>query len=515
MTEAEPIKTSHRHRAEAGHETRHARRLLHGVSWSFINTLVTKLAGIAVTVVVVRIVTPHDFGVFAVALVVYAIVAGFGELGLSASIARRDVDPALAGPVVTALSMLSASILAIGMVVAARPIATLLGAPEADSAIRVLAICIFLNSFTAVSSAILVRDFRQGRLFAATAIAFIPSNVVLIVLALHGEGALAFAWSRVVGQVIAGIVVIVAARPWYGPRWNRVEGMKVLKFGIPLAGANILNYMLLNADFAFIGSLLGAALLGIYTLAFNVASWSTSVLGGTINSVVMPALSALRAEPDRLRDTMRRWSRLVALISFPVSAMTAALAADIVQVLYGSKWAAAAPVLTVLAIYGAVFVISLLLSNLLVGLGRTGRVFIIQAVWLGSLIPAIALGVFLYGIEGAAIAHVVVILLIVVPMYLWAVRPVLPGAPALLGRAIAGPFVTAVIAGAAALGARSLVDGSLLQLLVGGSVGVLVFLIISVPMIKPYLPAGVKARLAPVLAVYDSRPFSRVKRGEG
>jgi len=513
MSESERLKAG-RYRAAAKHVPGEPRRLGHGVRWSFINTLVTKLAGIAVTVVVVRIVTPHDFGVFAVALVVYAIVAGFGELGLSAGISRREADPAVAGPVVTALSMISSSILAIAMVVAAHPVATLLGAPQAEAAIRVLAICIFLNSTTAVSSAILVRDFRQGRLFAATAIAFVPANLVLVLLALNGDGALAFAWSRVVGQVVAGGVVIIAAGKWYRPKWNRAEAVKVLTFGLPLAGANILNYMLLNADFAFIGSLLGAALLGIYTLAFNVASWSTSVLGGTINGVAMPALSALRTKPAQLRETMVRWSRLVALLSFPVSALTAVLAADIVQVLYGSTWARAAPVLSVLALYGAVFVVSLLFSNLLIGVGRAGRVFIIQAIWLVSLLITIALGVRFFGVEGAAIAHVVVILLVVVPMYLWAVRPVLPKAPSLIGRAVAGPFVAAVIAGAAALGGRNLVDGAFSQLLVGGVAGVLVFLLLAMPMIGSVLPERIQVRLAPILSVYAWRPRARAKRGE-
>jgi hypothetical protein len=72
----------------------------------------------------VRIVTPHDFGVSRL-LVVYAIVAGFMNWAFSGSVDEKR-DPAVAGPVVTALSMISSSILAIAMVVAAR-VATLLG----------------------------------------------------------------------------------------------------------------------------------------------------------------------------------------------------------------------------------------------------------------------------------------------------------------------------------------------------------------------------------------------------
>lgn len=463
--------------------------LSHGARWSLINTLATKLATIAVTIVVVRIVTPHDFGVFTVALAVYTIVSAFGELGLSACITRRDLDPEEAAHVVTAIALVGSSLLAGLMLATAQPLATLLGAPDAADAIRVLSICVFLSSLTTVATALLTRDFRQGRLFAANAISFIPANGALILLALHGDGAMAFAWSRVIGQAVAGIVVVAATWPWRVPRWNAAVARRVLTFGLPLAGASTVNYVLLNADFAFIGALLGPALLGIYTLAFNIASWSTSVLGATINGVAMPALSGLRGEHDALRAALSRWMRIVSLVAFPVAGITAALSGQLVEVLYGAKWSGAAPVLTVLSIYGAVFVLSLFLSNLLIAVGRTVRVLLIQLVWLGALVPAIALGVHWLDVEGAAYAHVVVILVVVVPAYLWATRSVVPHMLGALGAALAGPFAAAIVATAVALVVGHVVPGALLGLLAGGTAGVLAFALLALPMIVPILPA--------------------------
>ena len=488
--------------ADDAADDRQRRPLKHGVSWSFVNTLVTKVAGMIVTIFVVRIVSPYDFGIFAAALVVYVIVSALCELGLSSCIARRDVELADAASVVTALSMISSFTLATAMFFTSGQIAAALGAPEAQTAIQILAIPILLSSFTAVSSAILVRDYRQGRLFAATAIAFIPSNAVLIILALHGDGALAFAWSRVVGVVVAGMVVISGTRPWYAPRWNSAQAARVLKFGVPLAGANFLNYMLLNADAAFIAALAGPALLGIYTLAFSVASWSTSILAGTINSVAMPAFSALRRDPERLQEALLHWTRMVALAALPVSALTVALSAEIVGVLYGAQWSAAAPVLAILAVYGGIFVVTLLLSNLLVGIGRTGRVFLIQAVWLLALLPTIAVGVAVLGVQGAAIAHVVVIVVVVIPVYLWALRPVLHSVPRVLARAVGGPLLAASLAAGTGYLAMESLEGNLLRLAVGGTAGLAVYLVAALPMMRSYLPERLVARLSFYLAVH-------------
>lgn len=478
------------------------RSLGHGAMWSGVNSVVTKLAGIAITAVVVRMVTPYDFGIFAVALVIYAVVSSFGELGLSACIARRDMDPDSAAPVVATLALISCLFLAVGMYTLAPQLGRLLGAEEAADAIRVLSICVFLTGFTTVPSAMLLRDFRQGRLFAATLISFIPSNAVLVILAIHGDGAMAFAWSRVVGQVIAGVVVITAVRPFYWPRWNSKVARQVLLFGLPLAGANLLNYLLLNADYAFIGRLLGTAMLGTYTLAFNVASWSTSVLGATINGVAMPAFSERRANLELLLGALDRWSRLASLIAFPIAAATIAFAPEVIFALYGPTWSKAAPILAILAFYGGIFVVSLLLSNFLVGTGRTGWVFLIQLVWLSTLIPSVALGIQFLGLEGAAYAHVFVIVVVIIPMYLIAMRKVSAGIPRLLCRAIVWPLFASIAAAVAAWYSVFLLEGPVIRLLAGGTLGGVFYLVLAWPRLRDHLPERILGRISGVDRLY-------------
>jgi PST family polysaccharide transporter len=82
----------------------------------------------------------------------------------------------------------------------------------------------------------------------------------------------------VVRQFVVGCVLIVAAPRHYRPGLARSALSVVLKFGIPLAGANIVNFTLLNVDYVFVGHLLGATALGFYMLAFTVASWPYGLL---------------------------------------------------------------------------------------------------------------------------------------------------------------------------------------------------------------------------------------------
>ncbi|XAS70340.1 oligosaccharide flippase family protein [Micrococcaceae bacterium Sec5.1] len=444
-------------------------------------------------VFVVRIVSPNDFGVFAVALVVHAVVSSFGELGLSSCISRRDLDPERVGPTVATLAWVSSFALAAITALSAEPLATALGSIHAANPIRVLSISIFLGGLFTVPGALLVREFRQGRILLASAVAFLPMNGLLLLLALNGDGAMAFAWSRVVGQLISGLVMVASVKRQYWPRINVHEILPLLRFGLPLAGANLLTYVFLNADFAIIGRSLGTEQLGIYTLAFTIASWPTSILSSTINSVAMPAFSAASSDSEDLTRLLRSSTTIVALLAFPIAALSMVLATPLLIVVYGDKWSPAAPVLSVLAVYGALFSISLLLSNLLVGTGRSGVVFLVQGASILVLVPAVAWGVSVVGLVGAAYAHIGVVLLALI-LYVLLLRNSLAPGRGLIA-ATWWPLATAAGAGTAASLAAGLFDEPVASLAVGGVVGLLVCFAMALPYLHAYAPTALTSRL--------------------
>ena len=485
--------------------------------WSGANTMITRLISILMTAVVIRLVTPEEFGVFAVALTVFTVISGFSELGLSTCLARKDLDPDRLGPTANALALLAGALLAGLMALAAHPIAVALGAPGAAAPLRVLSLCVLMTGAFTVPVGLLTREFRQDSFFVATVVSFVPSNVLLVFYALHGDGALAFAWSRVVGQLFMGLVLAAYAGRSYWPRISRAELRVVAGIGLPVAGANLVRYILLNADYLFVGKLLGPVALGIYMLAFNIGSWATSVLSGIINSVAMPAMSQDNRDPRRFRESVRWSLTLISLAAFPIAGLSVALAPQIIRVLYGERWDRAAPVLMILGPYGALFALTILLGTVLIAAGVAGRLFVLQCLWLAGLVPAMYAGVELAGLRGAAMAHIVVIVALVIPTHLALVNRFLPRASGLLLGSTGRPVLLALAASAAAWGAAHLVPGTLVQLLVGTTVGLLVYVALALPLLRPFLPAGLTARLARVFTTYDAtlgRVLNRLARAE-
>lgn len=456
--------------------------------WAAASNIVLRLAGIAVTAVVARILSPDDFGVYAVALAVHVVVTSMAELGMASAIARSALEPEeIAGTVVSisiGVSLLLAALMATG----AHLIADVLGVPEAAGPIRVLAISLALTGVFAVPGAQLTREFRQDRIFLATVAGFVPANVVLVVLAATTGGADAFAWSRVVGQLVMGAVFVASLSRHYRPEWRRQMVGPLLRFGLPLSMANLVNWSLLNADYLILGRLVDAAAVGVYMVAFSVANWATAVLGSVLNGVVVPAFGRVGDQRDRLSELLVSSCRLVALVTLPIGAVSAGLASDLIGTVFGRTWLDATPVLVVLAAYGVLFSFSLLFANVLVATGATVRLLGVQVVWIVALVPAMVVGVRLDGLVGAAWAHVVVIVGVAIPCYLWSVRAVIGQLPRGLVRALAAPGAAALGAGGAAWFVSGVVPTRPGGFLAGGFAGVIVYAVLAWPAISAEVP---------------------------
>ena len=118
--------------------------------------------------------------------------------------------------------------------------------------------------------------------------------------------------------------------------FDRSIARSALGLGLPLAGANLLSWALLNIDNVVIAHLAGTTALGLYVLAFNVSSWPSSVIGTAVRAVAMPAFAHQhdRAKGEATQSLVRA-SSLAWAAAVPVSAVLGLLSGPVVDLLYG------------------------------------------------------------------------------------------------------------------------------------------------------------------------------------
>jgi O-antigen/teichoic acid export membrane protein len=233
-----------------------------GLRWSLIGAASMRLGGLALGMVLARLLTPEDFGLYAIALSVMYFLMHVNDVGLIAATVQWRGRLEQMAPTATTLA-LAFSVVVYGLFwVLAPAFASLAGSPQAAPVGRLLTMVILVDGVTAVRAASLLRTFQHHRITVANLLGLFANAAVAIPLAVRGAGALSFAGGQVAGAVITGGFVIWSARiPWrFG--FDRAIARRLMGFGLPLALALGVEAVLLNVDYILVGRIMGAAALG-------------------------------------------------------------------------------------------------------------------------------------------------------------------------------------------------------------------------------------------------------------
>lgn len=301
-------------------------------------------------VILSRLLSPRDYGLVAMVMVVIAFGEVFRDFGLSQAAVRA---PTLSRSQRDALFLVNTAIgagFAALLFVLAPQVAAWFDHPELVPMARVLAVVFVFNGLVAQYRADLTRSMRFRALVVSDLGAQAVGLILATGLALWGFGF----WALVAQQVTIGLVGLVLAAAYCGwlPRWPQ-KGTRIgdmLRFGFGLVASQIVGYLSTNMDNLVIGTQLGATDLGYYNRAYQLLTRSVNQLRAPSTSVAVPILTRLEADPRRADDFIVKGQAALGYTLMPGLAFIAAAAAPIVGIVLGDGWAQAIPVLTWLAV---------------------------------------------------------------------------------------------------------------------------------------------------------------------
>jgi PST family polysaccharide transporter len=470
-------------RDSAGPETLNG-QVGRGLAWSFVNNVLARIGNVVAGIVLARLLVPEDYGVFAVALVVLNAGLSMNELGVSLAIIRWERPVAEIAPTVTTLAVAWSLLLYTVCFAGAPVIGSMMGAPDAVTLIRVLSIAIVFDALAAVPAALITRHFQQRLRMTIDLLSFAAGTSLAIVLAFMGYGAWAMVWGFLVSNLASSILAFVWAPRRYRPGFDRSAAKELLTYGLPLAGASMVMFLMLNVDYLIVGRELDTRALGLYLLAFNVCTWPVSLVSVAVRRVSFAGFARVAGGEARRRGmAFARSAAIVLGIAVPLCAALATYAAPLVEVLYGSRWLPAAAVVPALCVLSGVRVVLELAYDFLAAIGRTRWVLSLQTFWLVLLVPALTAGAAWGEIQGVAVAHAAVAVALVVPAFLVALRRC--GVPILTLAALSWrPMLAGLLVIGTGKVAQAVLGGPFAELVLGGAVSALCAVVVVLPLRK-------------------------------
>ena len=344
--------------------------VLNALRWSAAGRVAGQFGSWAITIYVIRILNPADYGLMGMASILIPFAALLNELGMiPALIQSRLVDEQLIrqlfGFVITSTLLIFCLLF-----LAAPALSAFFGEPRLTPLTRVLAAAMVIGAVAAVPNALLERDLQFKGISLVEFSSMMVGSVATLFLAIEAFGV----WSLVIGQVVSttaktiGILVVSRFRlaPIFG--WSRLRS--IFAFGANITGQRVLWYAHSSADLLLIGKLLGDQALGIYSVAFQLATLPVSKVFGIVNRVAFPAYARLQNDNRQAADYFVTSVRLTWLVFCPILWGLSSVSHEFVEVFMGRNWAEAAVVLGLVPLIVPFRVILLLLAPLTDGLGR-------------------------------------------------------------------------------------------------------------------------------------------------
>jgi O-antigen/teichoic acid export membrane protein len=452
-----------------------------GFRWSLAGQLLSRVGVFATGIMLARTLTPHDFGVYAVALAAFNLLMMVNEVGMVTGIVRapeHELESASRTGATLAFAM--SVVVATAAFVAAPWFASALGAPDATGVLRLLVVSVLVDGAMTVPMALLARTFQQRRITQAEALGLLAYMASAITLALGGAGPWSIAVGRVFSSLVTAGMLLVFSPRLPRPGFDRVQARKLLRFGIPLTLAALVAEAVLNADYLVVGKVLGAVSLGIYLLAYNLSTWPVSAVLVSIGRVAFAGFARLTDDRERMARAFTRAVGIIVAATVPLALLLGLLAPEAINLIYGARWLGAVTPLRFLLVLAVARVVIQTTLDYIAAAGRPVVILRVQLVWLIVLVPALILGAERYGIRGVGLAHMAVVVFVVTPLVALALHRA--GVDiAQLARQFVRPVLAAVVAGIVIEGLLTVVTVTLPRLLVVGGAGAAAYLAMLVP----------------------------------
>lgn len=371
------------------------------VIWRSGSQIVSQLIAWASTFLVLRILDPADYGLYAMAAVVLTLLGLLNGYGLAnALIQREEVNRKELRQLFGMLLVLNI-LLAIAQVSAAPLIAQFYEQPEVADLLRVLALVFLTNPFLALGYTILSREMdfkRQAQVNLATAML---GAVVALAGALAGLGVWTLVLAPLSVFVTRAVAMTIVARAFMWPSFDFRGAGAIASFGGAVTLSSVLYFLQTQSDVVIAGRNFDAATVGLYTTALFLAQIFVNKVVPPLNEVAFTALARAQADREAFANGFLISVHGIMLLAIPFCLGLAVTAEPFVRVVLGEKWLGIVPLLQVLGCAMPWMVLQVLFAPTTNAAGRPG--IAVRNAAIGALVMPLAFIVAVqWGIEGMA-----------------------------------------------------------------------------------------------------------------
>lgn len=374
---------------------------------SFAEKYAVLIVSIASTMVLARLLTPEEIGIFSVSVAVVGIVHMIRDFGVTQylvveeELTKDRIRAAFGITIVISWSIGAALFLAAGS------IADFYNEPGLVTTLSILSINFLLIPFGNPVLSLLRRDMAFGTLFWINTATSVVRETTAVTLAFLDFGFMSLVWGSL-ASVATTAVLATFCRPSQALVWPGFkEWRRVFAFGAPASATAIVSELGVSTGDLVIGKALGFAEVGLYSRALGLINLFQQNVMSAVRWVALPAFAASKREGRSVVDDYLKSVSYLTVIAWPFYGMLFFMAGPIVRILFGDQWDMSIPLVRYLAVAAAIGAFWSLASQAMMAGGLVQKVFVAETVIQFTRIGLVLVAVF-HGLEMVAASQIAV-----------------------------------------------------------------------------------------------------------
>lgn len=342
-----------------------------GLGWSSIAKIV-RTGGVSISAVVyAALLSPGEFGVISLALVFFALLLTFQELGASTYLVFATELSKRAASTLFWFNALIAVVASAVFWAGASLLVSLFDEPQLAPIIPAIALAHLIAALGIMHRAQMQKRMSFLTLARVDICAAVISVGAGIAMALSGAGM----WGFVAQSLL--LATITSVGYWIFSGWRpavvfeTIEIARAIRYSSNLTGFNLLNFLSRNSDDMLIARYMTTGDLGLYNNAYRIMAFPSVIIGHSVCYAILPVLSSLKNRNRDFSSVFTESAQTVAFICFPMIVGIYVVADDFVQVIFGEAWGTTATLLKILVPVGLVQSIAVLNGVIYQAKGRT------------------------------------------------------------------------------------------------------------------------------------------------
>lgn len=331
-------------------ETKLTERTFAGFLWMMTGSGLQIVLKIGVLAILARLVSPEEFGLVGIAVIVVEFSKMFAHMGVGPAIVQFKLLEHRHLATGFTLSVLMGISFAGLLILLAPLLADFFNMAALVPVLRVIAIIFLVDSFTLIGQALLQRNMQFKAIAAVDVTSYaLGFGAVGVMLAYRGWGVWALVAAHVCQALLQAVFIALIQTYPKTPKFEQQAFKELMYFGGGMTLARVGNFVAVQGDNLVIGRMLGAAALGLYGRAYQLMVMPASLFGTALDKALFPAMAKVQDNKYLLGKAYLTGVSVIALLAIPLSVIIILLAPEIVMVLLGPAWDAVILPLQILA----------------------------------------------------------------------------------------------------------------------------------------------------------------------